>query len=233
MERAFTDSQFRDRTDAGQQLAELLSASPPDAGTVVLVLPRGGVPVGLEIATRWGLPMEPLVVRKLGVPEFPEFAMGAMAADGVRVIDQELVRRLHLSDAAVEQVIQRECAEIKERDRCYRISVPLASLRGRSVILVDDGMATGSTMQAAIAALHRVQAGSITVAVPVLAREALLKVAPLVSRVLWLTCPSSFESVGQAYLDFRQLHEDEVIAQLSRAHRLRASDVSAGVTASH
>jgi putative phosphoribosyl transferase len=233
MKRAITDGQFRDRADAGQQLADQLSVLPSDTGTVVLVLPRGGVPVGWEIATRLGLPLEPLVVRKLGVPGFPEFAMGAMAADGVRVIDQELVRRLHLSDAAVEQVIQRERTEIEERDHRYRISVPLASLKGRSVILVDDGMATGSTMLAAIAALHRVQAGSITVAVPVLAREALNKVAPLVSRVLWLVCPPSFESVGQAYIDFRQLRDEEVLTQLARVQRLRVSDVSAGVTASH
>ncbi len=233
MKRAITDGQFRDRADAGQQLADQLSVSPSDTGTVVLVLPRGGVPVGWEIATRLGLPLEPLVVRKLGVPGFPEFAMGAMAAGGVRVIDQELVRRLHLSDAAVEQVIQHERTEIEERDHRYRISVPLASLKGRSIILVDDGMATGSTMLAAIAALHRVQAGGITVAVPVLAREALNKVAPLVSRVLWLVCPPSFESVGQAYIDFRQLRDDEVLALLARVQRLRVADASAGVTASH
>jgi predicted phosphoribosyltransferase len=233
MKSSATDGRFRDRTDAGQQLAEQLAVSPPDPGTVVLALPRGGVPIGLEIAGRLGLPLEPLVVRKLGVPDFPEFAMGAIAVNGERVIDQELVRRLHLSDAAVEQVVQREHAELMRRARRYQISVPLGSLQGRSLIIVDDGMATGSTMLAAIAALRRAQVGSITVAVPVLAHEALAKVTRQVSRVLWLICPPKFESVGQAYLDFRQLGDDEVIAQLSRAQRLRSSDVSAGATSSH
>ena len=224
---------FLDRNDAGQRLADEFASAPPDPRTVVLVLPRGGVPVGAAIAGRFGLPLEPLVVRKLGVPHFPEFAMGAIAAGGECVIDRALVQRLRLSDAAIDEVIRRERAELAGRDKRYPISAPLASLKDRPVIVVDDGMATGSTMLAAIASLRAVQTGAITVAVPVLAREALLKIEPLVSRVLWLVCPEPFESVGQWYRDFRQLRDDEVIAQLSRAQRLPAPDISAGATSSH
>jgi predicted phosphoribosyltransferase len=230
MDADITPFQFQNRSEAGQLLADKLALAPPEAGTVVLALPRGGVPVGLAIARQYGLPLEPLVVRKLGVPSFPEFAMGAMAAGGQCVLDRELVQRLHLSDAEVDQVIQHERAELAERERRYRISAPLESLRGRPVIVVDDGMATGSTMQAAIAALRAVQVGAVTVAVPVLTREALLKIERLASHVLWLVCPEAFESVGQYYRDFHQLRDDEVIAQLSRAQRLSVSDLSAGAT---
>lgn len=228
-----THFNFRDRSEAGRRLAEQLSLSPPEAGTVVLALPRGGIPVGFAIAERFRLPLEPLAVRKLGVPHFPEFAMGAIAAGGEYVLDREMVQRLRLSDAAVDAVIRRERAELAERERRYRMSAPLASLTGRPLIVVDDGMATGSTMLAAITALRALPSGPITVAVPVLAREARDKVAPLVRRVVWLACPDPFDSVGQWYQDFRQLRDDEVVAQLSRAQRLPASGVSAGATSSH
>ena len=227
------DFNFRDRAEAGRQLAEKMEGAPPDAGTVVLALPRGGIPVGLAISERFQLPLEPLLVRKLGVPHFPEFAMGAIAAGGECVIDRELVRRLHLSDAAVDEVIRRERAELVDREWRYRSSVPLAALRGRSVIVVDDGMATGSTMLAAIAALRAVQAGAITVAVPVLARDALDKVERVAQAVIWIRCPEPFESVGQWYRDFRQLRDDDVIAQLSRAQRLPVMEVSAQASSSH
>lgn len=228
-----TGVKFLDRDDAGQQLADKLALSPPAPGTVVLFLPRGGVPVGLAIAQRYGLPLEPLVVRKLGVPQFPEFAMGAIASGGACVLDRELARHLGLSDAEVDQVIRRERAELAERERRFRISAPLQSLRGRPVIVVDDGMATGCTMQAALAALRAAQVGAVTVAVPVLAREALLKIQHLASHVVWLSCPPAFESVGQHYRDFPQLRDDEVIAQLSRAHRLPAPVLYSGATSLH
>ena len=224
---------FLDRHDAGQRLACKLADPLPEPGTVVLALPRGGIPVALAIARRYGLPLEPLVVRKVGVPHFPEFAMGAMAVGGECVLDRELVQRLHLSDGDVDQAIARERAELTEREGRYRMSVPLSSLRGCPVIIVDDGMATGSTMLAAITALRAVQVGTVTVAVPVLSREALRKVERVASRVLWLVCPPDFESVGQCYRDFRQLRDDEVIAQLSRAQRLPASDLPAVATSSH
>ncbi len=228
-----TPFNFQDRAEAGQRLADALAPSPPEAGTVVLALPRGGIPDAFAIAERYRLPLEPLVVRKLGVPHFPEFAMGAIAAGGECVIDRELVQRLRLPDAAVNEVVRRERAELAERERRYPLSAPLSSLAGRPVIVVDDGMATGSTMLAAVAALRALPTGAITVAVPVLAREARDKVAPLVRRVLWLACPEPFESVGQWYHDFRQLRDGEVVALLSRAQRLPASGVSAGATSSH
>lgn len=228
-----THFNFRDRSDAGRQLADRLASPPPEAGTVVLALPRGGIPVGLAIAERYGLPLEPLVVRKLGVPHFPEFAMGAIAAGGECMVDRELVQRLRLSDAQVQEVIQRERAELAERERLFRVSVPLALLKGRPVIVADDGMATGSTMVAAIAALRAVKAGTITVAVPVLAREALARIERIAARVVWIVCPGSFESVGQWYRDFRQLRDEEAVAQLSQAQRLPATEVSARAASSH
>lgn len=211
---------FQDRAEAGQRLADLLT--PPEAGTVVLALPRGGIPVAVEIADRYGLPLEPLVVRKLGVPRFPEFAMGALATGGHCVIDRELVRRLRLSEAQVNDVIRREREELARSERRYRISLPLAALKERPVILVDDGMATGSTMQVAIAALRAAQVGPITVAVPVMAGEAATRIAGVARRVIAVSCPESFESVGQWYRDFHQISDEEVIASLSRAQRLPA-----------
>lgn len=224
---------FLDRTDAGQQLADKLARTPPQADTVVLALPRGGVPVGAALAARYDLPLEPMVVRKLGVPQFPEFAMGAIAAGGADVLDHALVRRLQLSDEAVEAVIRRERAELIRREQRFPISVPLSSLKGRPVIIVDDGIATGNSMLAAISALRAVHTGVITVAVPVLAHEARLKVERVADHLLWLACPEPFFSVGQWYGDFRQLRDDEVIEQLSRARRLRGSDLLAGATSLH
>lgn len=224
---------FRDRTEAGQRLADKLASSPPEPGTVVLALPRGGIPVGLPIAERYGLPLEPLVVRKLGVPHSPEFAMGAIATGGTCVLDRELIQRLGLSDATVDEVMRQERAELAERERRYRLSVPLAALKDKPVILVDDGMATGSTIQVAISALHSAEVGAITVAVPVLARDAQMKLASVAQHLVWLECPEPFESVGQSYRDFHQLADEEVVAQLARAQRLPATDISAGGTSSY
>ncbi len=227
------DEHFRDRLSAGARLAEALRVEPREAGTLVLALPRGGVPVGFAISGTLGLPLEPLVVRKLGVPHFPELAMGALAAGGHCVFDRELQDRLGLSEQAIQAVVRREQAELAKREQRYPISVPLASLAGRPVILVDDGMATGSTMLAAIQALRSVPVGPITVAVPVASREAFDKVALLADRVVALSCPQAFGAVGEWYGDFRQLDDTEVADWLARAQRLPASGISAGSMASH
>lgn len=213
---------LKDRREAGRLLAEKL-AGKTGAGAVVLALPRGGVPVAFEIAQRLGLPLEPLVVRKLGVPHYPEFAMGAIAAGGHCAIDRELVQRLRLSAASVSAVVERETRQLQERERHYPPSMPLASIAGRPAILVDDGMATGSTMLAAIAALRALRVGTITVAVPVLSREARAKVAKLSDAVVFVQQPEPFDAVGQWYVDFRQVEIAEAGTLLARAQRLRAS----------
>ncbi len=224
---------FRDRTDAGHQLAVALQADSPSASTVLLALPRGGLPVGLALSQALGWPMEPLVVRKLGVPHFPEFAMGALAAGGQRFVDHELQQRLGLTDSAVDAVIRREQAEMLRREREYPISVPLPALKDRPVILVDDGMATGSTVLAAVAALRSVGVGTIMVAVPVTSHDAAERVRAQGAHVLALACPEPFGSVGQWYGDFRQLDDGDARALLARAQRLPAAEVFAGSTPSH
>jgi predicted phosphoribosyltransferase len=218
-----TSQSFADRADAGTQLAELLAQQPVKPDTVVLALPRGGLPIGVAIAQRFGLPLEPLLVRKLGVPHFPEFAMGAMAIGGICLVDDAVVNELRLSDQAVQQVIESEQRILAEREQRYGATVPLSNLRGREVIVCDDGMATGRTMQAAIAALRAAKVAAITVAVPVMSQEALERVAPLVKQVESLLCPASFDAVGQWYRNFPQLGDDEVISLLSQVQRLSAS----------
>ena len=217
-----TPQRFVDRDDAGQRLAELLAQHPPQAGTVVLALPRGGLPIGVAIAKRFGLVMEPLWVRKLGVPNFPEFAMGAIAAGGICLVDQQVVKQLNLSAEAVDQVIESEQHVLAERERRYGPTVPLSKLKGLHVIVCDDGMATGRSMQAAIATLRKAEVAEITVAVPVLSREALVRVTPRAGRVLYLFCPPSFDAVGQWYRKFPQLGDNEVISLLSQVQRLPA-----------
>lgn len=214
---------FTDRSHAGQQLAQLLAQQPIQTDAVVLALPRGGLPIGVAIAERFGLALEPLLVRKLGVPNFPEFAMGAMATGGICLVDDAVVRELKLSDEAIQQVIKSERRILAERERRYGASVPIANLRGRAVIVCDDGMATGRTMQSAIAALRAAKVAAITVAVPVTSQEALARIAPLVERVESLLCPASFDAVGQWYRNFPQLGDDEVIRLLSQVQRLSAS----------
>ena len=219
---------FADRADAGTQLAELLGQQPIKPDTVVLALPRGGLPIGVAIAQRFGLPLEPLLVRKLGVPHFPEFAMGAIATGGICLVDDPLVNELNLSEQAVQQVIEAEQRILAERERRYGATVPLPNLRGRAVIVCDDGMATGRTMQAAIAALRAAKVAAITVAVPVMSQEAFARIAPLVKQVKSLLCPASFDAVGQWYRNFPQLGDDEVISLLSQVQRLSASVSTTG-----
>ncbi len=225
---------LKNRRDAGRLLADKLAGQRagkpgvrPVADSVLLALPRGGVPVAFEIAQRLGLPLEPLVVRKLGVPHYPEFAMGAIAAGGHCMIDRELVLRLRLSEASVSAVVASATRELREQEQCYPASMPLASLAGRAIILVDDGMATGSTMLAAIRALHSIPVGTITVAVPVLSREAREKVAALADAVVCLQQPEPFDAVGQWYADFRQVEVAEASALLGQAQRLHAPASSA------
>ena len=157
---------FRNRTDAGRQLAEKLAAYANRPGVLVLALPRGGVPVGFEVAQALGAPLDVFLVRKLGVPGYEELAMGAVATGGVRVLNDEIVRGLGISEHEIDAAAARELQELARRQRLYRGDRPLPDVAGRTVILVDDGLATGATMRAAIQALRQQQPARIVVAVP-------------------------------------------------------------------
>jgi predicted phosphoribosyltransferase len=157
---------FRNRTDAGRQLAEKLAAYAHRPGVLVLALPRGGVPVGFEVARKLGAPLDVFLVRKLGVPGYEELAMGAVATGGVRVLNDEIVRGLGISEHEIDAAAARELQELARRQRLYRGDRPLPGIAGRTVILVDDGLATGATMRAAIAAVRQQQPTRIVVAVP-------------------------------------------------------------------
>lgn len=208
---------FRDRHDAGERLASALSSYARRPDVVVLALPRGGVPVGFEIARALDVPLDVFVVRKLGVPGHEEFAMGAIATGGVRVLNQEAVEGLELSDAVVEAAVRREQVELQRRERDYRGDRPPPDIRGRTVILVDDGLATGSTMRAAVTALRSRAPGPLVVAVPVGAAETCRSLAEQADEVLCLATPEPFRAVGLWYHDFAQTSDEEVRDLLRRA----------------
>jgi erythromycin esterase-like protein/predicted phosphoribosyltransferase len=201
---------FKDRTDAGQQLAKRLSAYAGRSDVVVLALPRGGVPVAHEVATRLNLPLDLFLVRKLGVPGHPELAMGAIAEGGVEVLSEDLIRDVGVPATLVQQVAVRERLELERRDRLYRGGRPLAPVRDHVVILIDDGLATGSTMQAAVIALKRLSPARIVVAVPVGARDTCERLSRLVDEVVCLTMPEPFQAVGLWYETFSQTTDEEV-----------------------
>ena len=213
------DRRFHDRSEAGRVLAEKLSdyADAPDV--LVLALPRGGVPVAYEVARALRAPLDVFVVRKLGVPEHEELAMGAIASGGVRVVNDHVVRMLNIPDAAVDRVAALEGAELRRRERAYRGDRPPPSVRGRRVILIDDGLATGSTMRAAAAALRRQEPAEIVVAVPVSAEETCDEFRTEVDRVICAMTPEPFRAVGMWYEDFSQTTDAEVHELLDRATR--------------
>ncbi|HTK29657.1 MAG TPA: phosphoribosyltransferase [Vicinamibacterales bacterium] len=201
---------FRDRSDAGRQLAARLSAYAASRDVVVLALPRGGVPVAAEVASRLGAPLDVFLVRKLGVPGHAELAMGAIAEGGVQVLSDDLIAELEIPAALVSQVAARERIEMDRRDRLYRAGRPIAEVEGRLVILVDDGLATGSTMQAAATALRKRSPARIVVAAPVGARETCLRLGGFADEVVCLATPDPFQAVGLWYEEFSQTSDDEV-----------------------
>lgn len=207
---------FRDRLQAGRELGLRMAGHPGVEDPVVLGLPRGGVPVGAQVAAALGAPFDVFVVRKLGVPGQPELAMGAIAGGGIRVLNDALVRRLGLSEAAIDEVAGRELTELVRREREYRGSRPAIELAGRTVVLVDDGLATGATMRAAVAAARTMDAGRIIVAVPVGAPTGCRLLAGVADEVVCLHTPTSFEAIGAYYADFRQTTDDEVRRLLGR-----------------
>jgi putative phosphoribosyl transferase len=223
MARIVRTAPFHDRGDAGRKLAESgeLRAYAGQDDTVVLALPRGGVPVGYEVAQALGLPLDVFVVRKLGVPGHEELAMGAIASGGTRVLDEDVVRRLQLDEAAIAAVAAREQRELEERERLYRDGSTL-DLQGVAGVLVDDGLATGSTMRAAVRALRSRNANEVIVAVPVAPPESCRMLRDEADKVVCALTPEAFGAVGLYYERFGQTTDAEVVELLERARRPRA-----------
>lgn len=200
---------FKDRREAGRRLASLLQAT-VDEKAIILALPRGGVPVAAEISKVLRKPLDVLVVRKLGVPGHEEFAMGAIAGGGVRVVDEQLISQLGLSRAEVDSVIRREARELERREHLYRGTRDRPEVAGGTVIVVDDGVATGSTMSAAIQLLRRQKAERIVVAVPVAPRDTVERLREEADEVVVALEPEPFGAVGRWYEDFSQTTDEEV-----------------------
>jgi predicted phosphoribosyltransferase len=210
-------TQFADRRQAGRRLAEELSAYEGHQDVVVLGLPRGGVPVAFEVAEALQVPLDVFVVRKLGVPGNPELAMGAIASGSVRVLNQGVVRRMGISDDAIDRVAEEERQKLEERERIYRGARPDVDLEGKTVLLVDDGLATGATMRAAVNALRKHDPQEIVVAVPTAPPETCSDFKDVADEVICVTTPTPFFGVGGAYRDFSQTTNEEVRDLLEKA----------------
>jgi len=208
---------FRDRTDAGRLLVGPLGVYANRKDVLVLALPRGGVPVAYEVARRLNLPLDVFVVRKLGVPGYEELALGAIASGGVRVLNQDVIRALPGAEQIVESVTANELVEMERRERAYRGNRLPIDVRGLIVILIDDGLATGATMHAAVSALREQEPAKIVVAVPVCAPETCRQIQNVADEVMWLYAPEWFHGVGQFYDDFSQTSDDEVRRLLADA----------------
>jgi len=210
---------FRNRIDAGDRLAEKLERYASRADVIVLALPRGGVPVGYEVARTLGVPLDVFLVRKLGVPGREELAMGAIASGGVRVLNEDVISELQIPQHWVDVVAARELEELRRREAAYRDGRAAPDVRGKAVILVDDGLATGASMRAAVAALRKLGPARIVVAVPVGAQQTCDDFRDVADEVLCAETPDPFYAVGSWYADFDQTTDDEVRALLADANR--------------
>lgn len=215
---------FTDRVEAGRILASHLDQYAGRPDVVVLALPRGGVPVAYEVARALGAALDVFVVRKLGLPGHPEFAIGAVASGGIRVLNEDAVESLGISASVIETVTTQELAELQRRERAYRGSGTPVAISGRIAILVDDGLATGSTMHAAALAVRRMHASRIVVAIPVGASDSCDRLRAVADDVVCLFTPRPFHAVGLWYGDFSQTTDDEVRRLLARA----AADAAPG-----
>jgi putative phosphoribosyl transferase len=204
------DDRFRDRQEAGRLLAEALHEYAGSPGVLVLALPRGGVPVAHEVARALGAPLDVMLVRKLGVPGHEELAMGAIATGGVRILSDDVVEALGIPERVIATVAAAESQELERRERAYREGRPDPDVRDRTVILVDDGLATGATMRAAAVALRALNAGRLVVAVPVAPPESCAALHSVVDEVVCLATPDPFVAVGAWYEDFSETSDDEV-----------------------
>jgi putative phosphoribosyl transferase len=213
---------FRDRRVAGRALAERVTEVVSSAEeAVVLALPRGGVPVAFEVASALDAPLDVIIVRKLGVPSQPELAMGAIGEDDVRVLNPDVIRHLRISERMLQEVEARERAELHRRARQFRGDAPMITLTGRTVVIVDDGLATGSTARAAIQVARAHGARRVVLAVPVAPPETLEELAPIADAEVCVASPRPFVAIGQWYQDFRQTTDAEVSLLLADARRAR------------
>jgi predicted phosphoribosyltransferase len=219
---------FHDRRDAGRALADRLAAYADRPEVLVLALPRGGVPVAYEVAQALHAPLDVFLVRKLGVPEQPELAMGALASGGTLLLNADVVNALVIPDEVIEAVAREERQELERRERAYRDDRPPLDVRGRTVILVDDGLATGSSMRAAVAALRQRKPAHIVVAVPVGAAATCEELQDEVDEAVCALTPQPFFAVGQWYEDFTQTTDKEVHELLGRSARVQAGPVLHG-----
>lgn len=210
-------TRFRNRREAGRTLAGELDAYAGRRDVIVLALPRGGVPVGYEVAMALGVPLDVFVVRKIGVPQHEELAMGALASGGVRLLDKDLIRVANVSEAEIERITAQEQAELERRERQYRGDRPFPSLDGKTAILVDDGLATGSSMRVAVAALRLEKPARIVVAVPVAALETCFGFRDVADDIICAATPEPFHAVGLWYDDFSQTTDEEVHDLLEKA----------------
>jgi putative phosphoribosyl transferase len=210
-------ARFRDRVHAGQVLAWALMSYADRPDVIVLGLPRGGVPVACEVAEKLHAPVDVLVVRKLGLPGWEELAMGAIASGGVRVINHDVVRSAAISQAAIDKVTADELSELHRRELAYRGHTGVPEIAGKTVILIDDGIATGSTIKAAVQALRQQHPAKLIIAVPTAAPDSCAMLEPMVDEMIVLLRPDEFQSVGQWYDDFSQTTDAEVTALLAKA----------------
>ena len=210
---------FEDRHDAGKALVPEIQRCDLK-NPIILGLPRGGVPLAYEVAIALNAPLDTIVVRKLGAPFQPELAIGAIASGDVHVLNEAIVRSLAIDEASIAEIVARESAELKRREQQYRGDRPYPDLAQYDVVLVDDGLATGATMRAAVQAVQSMSPSTLTVAVPTGSISAVRKVAALVDRVICLESPAEFSAVGQFYRDFAQTTDEEVRELLEQAQKV-------------
>jgi putative phosphoribosyl transferase len=215
---------FHDRRHAGRLLAALLNEYADRSDVLVLALPRGGVPVGYEVARSLHVPLDVFLVRKLGVPGMEELAMGAISTGGVRVLNDDVVRGIGIPESTIDAVAADEQRELERRERAYRDDRPAPNVRDRTVILVDDGLATGSTMRAAVTALRLQQPARIIVAVPVASASTCDEMAEVADDVVCVFTPENFRAVGLWYKDFSQTTDEEVYELLRQAAEAPPAD---------
>ena len=211
------EEQFANRTEAGKVLATRLAAYANTLNTLVLALPRGGVPVAYEVAIRLHLPLDVMVVRKLGVPGREEMAFGAIASGGVRLLNRETIRSWQISKRAIESITAQEQRELERRENAYRDDRPKPVIKGKTILLIDDGLATGATMHAAVTALRQQHPARIVVAVPTAAPSTCAQFRHEVDEIVCAITPDPFEAVGRWYKDFTQTTDDQVRDLLHRA----------------
>lgn len=218
---------FLNRIDAGRRLAKKLSTYAGLDDVIVLAIPRGGVPIGFEVASELRVPLDVFVVRKLGVPGHEELAFGAIASRGIRILDAEIVESMGISELDIELITEKETAELDRRERVYRGARAPLNLKGRTVILVDDGIATGASTLAAIAALRQLNPARIVLGVPVAPASTCRRLRTKVDELICLEMPESFFAIGQFYEDFSQISDEEVKSLMLLNAQQRAPKIAA------